>query len=58
MPYLLGLTIEQAAAELKREGFAIVDHARPPELAARFGPPEGIWCRTDDWMGVILAERE
>ena len=57
-PYLLGLTIEQAAAELKREGFAIVDHARPPELAARFGPPEGIWCRTDDWMGVILAERE
>lgn len=56
-PYLLGFTPDQAGAELERAGFRLVEHLRTGDLATRFAPPAGIWCDTDDWMGVILAER-
>ena len=56
-PYLLGFTPEQAAAELEQAGFRLVEHLRTDDLAARFAPAAGVWCSTDDWMGVMLAER-
>jgi methyltransferase (TIGR00027 family)/deazaflavin-dependent oxidoreductase (nitroreductase family) len=56
-PYLLGFTPEQLTRELGLAGFDLVDHLRTHELAERFRPPAGVWCRTDDWMGVALAER-
>jgi hypothetical protein len=57
-PYLLGFTGEQARAELERAGFALVEQLPLPELAKRTAPPGGVWCRTDDWMSVMLAERK
>lgn len=56
-PYLLGFTAETAAAELDRAGFDLAEHVRPAALAERFAPPGGVWCSTEEWMGVILAER-
>ena len=56
-PYLLGLTLDDVRQELEDAGLALAEHLRVPELAARFGPPGGVWCSTDDWMGVVLAER-
>jgi O-methyltransferase involved in polyketide biosynthesis len=56
-PYRLGFTLEQLTRELDLAGFGLVEHLRTAELAQRFRPPAGVWCRTDDWMGVALAER-
>jgi methyltransferase (TIGR00027 family)/deazaflavin-dependent oxidoreductase (nitroreductase family) len=56
-PYLLGFTEDQLRGELARAGFSLLEHMRPPQLAERFRPPAGVWCSTDDWMGVALAER-
>jgi methyltransferase (TIGR00027 family) len=56
-PYLLGFTLEQLRLELERAGFFLAEHLRAPELEERFSPPAGVWCSTDDWMGVVLAER-
>jgi methyltransferase (TIGR00027 family)/deazaflavin-dependent oxidoreductase (nitroreductase family) len=57
-PYLLGFTFEQLGDELERAGFRATEHMRPPDLAERYAPPAGVWCSTDDWMGVVLAERQ
>jgi methyltransferase (TIGR00027 family) len=56
-PYRLGFTIERLRRELELAGFGLVEHLRTSELAERFRPPSGVWCRTNDWMGVVLAER-
>lgn len=56
-PYLLGLTLDDARGELERAGFTLREHLRIPDLAQRFGPGGETWCSTDDWMGVIAAER-
>jgi methyltransferase (TIGR00027 family)/deazaflavin-dependent oxidoreductase (nitroreductase family) len=57
-PYLLGFNPVEARAELERAGFALVEQLSLPELARRVSPPGGVWCRTDDWMSVALAERK
>jgi methyltransferase (TIGR00027 family) len=56
-PYSFGLTQPNADAFVQQAGFSVLDHARTPQMAARFGGPQGVWCRTDDFMGVIAAER-
>jgi methyltransferase (TIGR00027 family) len=56
-PYRLGFTLEQLTRALELAGFGLVEHLRTAELAQRFRPPAGVGCRTDDWMGVALAER-
>jgi len=56
-PYRLGFTIEQLSRALELAGFGLVEQLRTGGLAERFRPPTGVWCRTDEWMGVALAER-
>jgi methyltransferase (TIGR00027 family) len=56
-PYRLGFTVEELDRSLAQTGFALAEHLRTSELAERFRPPAGVWCSTDDWMGVVLAER-
>lgn len=56
-PYRLGFTIEGLGRSLEQAGFGLVEQLRTSGLAERFRPPAGVWCRTDDWMGVVLAER-
>ena len=52
-PYRLGFGEEELRRTLADTGFEVRDHARLPELARRYGA----WCRTDDWAGVVTAER-
>ena len=56
-PYLCGLTRTGAEAFAEGAGFSVLEHLRTPQLAERFGGPRGVWCRTDDFMGVVVAER-
>jgi methyltransferase (TIGR00027 family)/deazaflavin-dependent oxidoreductase (nitroreductase family) len=56
-PYLLGFTADKARVELERAGFAPLEQLPLPELAKRVSPASGVWCRTDDWMSVMLGER-
>ena len=56
-PYLLGFTADALEQELAAAGFELAEHLRIPDLAERVGPPAGVWCSTDDWVGVALAER-
>lgn len=52
-----GLTPEGAERLLREQGFAVTDNLRVGDLAARYGPPDGVWCRLDDWFGTLVAER-
>ena len=56
-PYLTGFALDQLREEVESAGFALAGHMRPPELAERYAPPAGVWCSTEDWLGVVLAER-
>jgi methyltransferase (TIGR00027 family) len=56
-PYVFGLSAREADATVAQTGFAGLVHARTPQLAERYGGSTGVWCRTDDFMGVIVAER-
>lgn len=33
------------------------DHVRVTEPARRYRPPASVWCETDDFMGIVSAER-
>jgi methyltransferase (TIGR00027 family) len=54
--YSFGLTHAGAEAFVEN-GFSVLEHLRTPQLATRFSGREGVWCSTDDFMGVIVAER-
>lgn len=56
-PYIFGLTRQGGDELTRRFRFGVREHLRVPELAERYGPPEGAWCATDDTGGVISAER-
>jgi methyltransferase (TIGR00027 family) len=56
-PYQLGWELGALDRMLRLAGFEIFRHCRIPDLAACYGPEDGVWCRTDDWMGVLEAHR-
>jgi methyltransferase (TIGR00027 family) len=56
-PYTFGLTRDGAAPFLDAFGFETSDHATIADLARRYGGASGVWCRTDDFFGVLFAER-
>jgi methyltransferase (TIGR00027 family) len=56
-PYIFGLEPEPLAQLCTQAGFAIEDHVRIPDLARTLGPPAGVWCSTDDYMGVVRLRR-
>jgi methyltransferase (TIGR00027 family) len=56
-PYIFGLEAAELGSICAETGFEVEDHARVPDLADHLGPPGGVWCNTDDFMGVVRARR-
>ncbi|GAB1814362.1 class I SAM-dependent methyltransferase [Mycobacterium sp. MUNTM1] len=56
-PWRTALSLTELTDALKAVGFSVRDHARVPELAQRYAPNAQPWCSTDDWLGVLTAER-
>lgn len=56
-PWRTALSLTQLTRALDMVGFNVRDHARVPELAKRYAPNGQPWCSTDDWLGVLTAER-
>lgn len=56
-PLRFGLTPAAAESLLLEHGFAVEDSLRVPDLAERYAPPAGVWCRLDDWFGTLVARR-
>jgi methyltransferase (TIGR00027 family) len=52
-PYRFGVTSEEAAALVDSYGFDAIDQARLPELGRRYDA----WCRTDDFVALMTAQR-
>jgi hypothetical protein len=55
-PYRFGRAPEGMADLLTESGFSMIDHARLDELSERYAGGDA-WCRTDDWIRVLTAER-
>jgi methyltransferase (TIGR00027 family) len=56
-PYRLGFTPLDLKAAVYGRGFEVAEHLRTAELAERYGGPDGVWCSTDDYLGLITATR-
>lgn len=56
-PYTFGLAPGGLDGLLAGTGFVLQEHLRVSDLVTGFSPPPGVWCRTDDFMGVVLAQR-
>jgi len=56
-PYLLGFTPAELATAVHDCGFEVTEHLRARDLAERYGGEDGVWCSTDDYLGVITATR-
>lgn len=56
-PFRTALSLTELTHALSAVGFAVRDQARVPELATRYAPNGHPWCSTDDWLGVLTAER-
>lgn len=56
-PLRFGLTPAGAKALVEQHGFAVRDALRVADLVRRYAPPDGVWCNTDDWYGIVTAER-
>lgn len=56
-PYTWGATREHAEAVAAEAGFRVREHVRVTDLVRRYAPPAGVWCCTDDFMGVVNCER-
>jgi methyltransferase (TIGR00027 family) len=56
-PYRLGFAPGELSSALQERGFEVTEHLRTPELADRYGGEGGVWCSTDDYLGVITATR-
>ncbi len=55
-PYTFGLARTAARALMTPYGFTVRDHVRLPDLAARYGGPDGIWCSDDDFAGILTCQ--
>jgi methyltransferase (TIGR00027 family) len=53
-PYTMGLDPARVEVVLREHGYVVRDHARTRALSERYG---GAWCRTDEYLGVVTAER-
>jgi methyltransferase (TIGR00027 family) len=52
-PYIFGLRGEDGLADLVAgTGWSVDDDLGVAAMVARFAPPAGVWCSTDDFMGV------
>jgi len=56
-PLRFGLTRAGATAMLAENGFVTRDSVSVKDLVSRYAPPDGVWCNTDDWYGIVSAER-
>lgn len=56
-PWHTALSLTELTDALSVNGFSVSDHARVPELAMRYAVNGQPWCSTDDWLGVLTAER-
>jgi methyltransferase (TIGR00027 family) len=56
-PYTFGLDRLGAVAFMESYGFRVRDHLTMTDLGSRYGGASGVWCSTDDFFGVITAER-
>jgi methyltransferase (TIGR00027 family) len=56
-PWLTALSLTELTHALGDSGFVVRDHARTTDLAERYAPNGQPWCSTDDWLGVLTAER-
>jgi methyltransferase (TIGR00027 family) len=56
-PYTFELCRDDATSFLDAFGFRTSDHATIADLARRYGGERGVWCRTDDFFGVLFGER-
>jgi len=56
-PYRFGVDDAGAAALVAGAGFRPVAQVRLGTLGRRYGGPGGVWCRTDDFVGLMCAER-
>ena len=57
-PYRSGYTDTEIEEVLGAAGFALREQLRMPDLGRRYGGADGPWCRTDDLVGVVRAERD
>ncbi|MFF8537826.1 class I SAM-dependent methyltransferase [Streptomyces sp. SAS_267] len=55
-PYVTGMTPETASAAVRSAGFWPTEEVRVPELVRRYGGADP-YCKDDDFMGLIAAER-
>lgn len=56
-PWRTALSLTELTRALDVVGFNVRDRARVPELTKRYCPNGQPWCSTDDWLGVLTAER-
>jgi methyltransferase (TIGR00027 family) len=56
-PWRTALSLAELTDALNATDFSVRDHARVPELAKRYAPNGQPWCSTDDFLGVLTAER-
>lgn len=56
-PWLTALSLPEVTCAVEDAGFVVRDHARTTDLAERYAPNGKPWCSTDDWLGVLTAER-
>lgn len=56
-PWLTAMSIAELTDALNGVGFVVRDQARVADLAKRYAPNGRPWCSTDDWLGVLTAER-
>jgi methyltransferase (TIGR00027 family) len=56
-PWRTAMSLTELTQALNAVGFSVRDHARVPELAKRYATNGQPWCSTDDWLGVLTAER-
>lgn len=56
-PYRTGFTPAEIEILLRAKGFATREQLRLPDLVKRYQPPAGTWCSTDDWPGLVTAQR-
>jgi methyltransferase (TIGR00027 family) len=52
-PYIFGVRRDGGLEDLVAgTGWAVQDNLGVADMVARFAPPSGVWCSTDDFMGV------
>jgi methyltransferase (TIGR00027 family) len=56
-PYQLGFTPGELGELLARAGFAVRGDASMEEIGRRLHGAEPLWCRTDDFVRILSAER-